>query len=323
MAHRAVPYGARAGVRAPAAGDTITHIIYVKVATGADDDAKSRDITLELLQYIHTQVPTFAQMGITVKVSKVRSQDLQDPRLIEAMRRRGITRLPALVTPNNVFIGLKEITDVYERNITEFNAVLRRGELPGGGAGVADEDDLASYYRDEMAFDGAEDEEGDEKGIGEGGDMMNSYRQMMERRENSEGGRRPRPGGRPPATTSVAREGRGAGRAERGAGHAERGAGHAERSTGHTMRSQPDDDDGDRSDGGGGRPDNISGDHDDDDNDEIQETIDRLSRDIDDGIRSRAFTSGGGNSLDDDGDDPQDDLMESAYWSGRVAATDM
>jgi hypothetical protein len=40
-------------------------------------------------------------------------------------------------------------------------------------------------------------------------------------------------------------------------------------------------------------------------------------------MRSRAFTSGGGNSLDDDGDDPQDDLMESAYWSGRVAATDM
>jgi hypothetical protein len=311
MAHRAVPYGARAGVRAPAADDTTTHIIYVKVATGADDDTKSRAITLELLQYIHTQMPMFAQMGITVKVSKVRSQDLQDPRLIEAMRRRGIPRLPALVTPNNVFIGLKEITDVYERNIKEFNAVLRRGELPGGGAGTVDEDDLASYYRDEMAFDGAEDEESDEKGIGEGGDMMNSYRQMMERRENSEGGRRPRPGGRPPATTSVAREGR----AERGAGRAERGAG-------HTMRSQPDDDDGDRSDGGGGRPDNISGDHD-DDNDEIQETIDRLSRDIDDGMRSRAFTSGGGNSLDDDGDDPQDDLMESAYWSGRVAATDM
>jgi hypothetical protein len=52
-------------------------------------------------------------------------------------------------------------------------------------------------------------------------------------------------------------------------------------------------------------------------------TIDRLSRDIDDGMRSRAFT-GGGDSLDDEGgNDPQDDLMESAYWSGRVASTDM
>ena len=312
MAHRAVPYGARAGARATAADDTTTHTIYVKVATGADNDAKSRDITLELLQYIYAQMPTFAQMGITVKVSKVRSQDLEDTRLIEAMRRRGIPRLPALVTPNNVFIGLKEITDVYERNIKEFNAVLRRGELSGGGAGIADEDDLASYYRDEVASEGAEDDDGDEKGLGEGGDMMNSYRRMMERRDNSEG--RPRPGGRPPATTSGAR----APATTSGAR-----AGHEERGAGHTMRAQqqPDDDDGNQSDGGG-RPDNISGGYD-DDNDEIQETINRLSRDIDDGMRSRAFTSGGGDSLDDDGGDPQDDLMERAYWSGRVAATDM
>ena len=51
---------------------------------------------------------------------------------------------------------------------------------------------------------------------------------------------------------------------------------------------------------------------------EIQETIDRLARDIDDGMRDRAFASGGGDSLDDDGGaDPQDDLMESAYWSNQ------
>ena len=72
----------------------------------------------------------------------------------------------------------------------------------------------------------------------------------------------------------------------------------------------------------GARFDNVGAPHDDED-DEIQDTIDRLSRDIDDGMRSRAFKGGGGDSLDDEGDDPQDDLMESAYWSGRVAATDV
>ena len=195
MAHYAVPYGTRAGARVPADVDSTVHTIYVKVGA---DDAKNREITLELLKYIHSQKPTFAQMGLAVKISKVRSQDLQAPRLVEAMRERGITRLPALVTPKNVFIGLKAIVDVYEQNIKEFDAVLRRREPPGAKKDEDDEDDLTNYYRGEMESE-RDDADDDEKGIGEGGSMMDSYRQMMEHRENSGRGRpRPRPPPRPP-----------------------------------------------------------------------------------------------------------------------------
>ncbi len=52
---------------------------------------------------------------------------------------------------------------------------------------------------------------------------------------------------------------------------------------------------------------------------EINDTIDRLARDIDDDTRARAFSSGGGDSLDDDGGaDVQDDLMERAYWQNMA-----
>ena len=289
-ARRGPPSGPRTDLARADTGQ-VQHNLYVKVVTGADADHKSRDITLGALKYVHTRLATFAQMGIAVKVNKIRSQDLQDPRLIEAMRKRGITRLPALTTPNNVYIGLKEICDVYERNVKEFAAVASRGERPVEG--ILPEDDLDSYYREEMSFERA-DEDAEETGLGEGDNMMDSYRRMMERRENSESGRRPHhiAGGRLSATTSDV------------SGGAPRGGG------------------GPRP---GGRPDNIAppavgarqrAPPVDAEDAEIQETIDRLARDIDDGMRSRAFTSGGGDSLDDDGGaDPQDDLMERAYWA--------
>jgi hypothetical protein len=290
---RRAPIGVRGAPTGPRAdlsrADTsqVTHNLYVKVVTGADADHKSRDITLGVLKYVHARLPMFARMGLAVKVNKIRSQDLQNPRLVEAMRKRGITRLPALTTPNNVYIGLKEISDIYERNIKEFAAVATRGERPVEG--ILPEDDLDSFYRDEMTFERA-DEDAQETGIGEGDDMMDSYRHMMERREKSESSRRPRQaaGGRPTATTSDAR----------------------------AAPPRP---------ASSARPDNVAPPavrrapaHMDAEDAEIQETIDRLARDIDDGMRDRAFASGGGDSLDDDGGaDPQDDLMERAYWSNQ------
>ena len=185
---RGAPGGPREVLARGADTGQVAHNLYVKVVTGADADHKSRDITLGALKYVHARLATFAQMGIAVKVNKIRSQDLQDPRLVEAMRKRGITRLPALTTPNNVYIGLKEICDLYERNVKEFAAVAARGERPVEG--ILPEDDLDSYYREEMSFERA-DEDAEETGLGEGDNMMDSYRRMMERRENSESGRRP------------------------------------------------------------------------------------------------------------------------------------
>lgn len=169
----------------------VAHNLYVKVVTGADADHKSSSITVDVLKYIQTRLPALRSMGISVRVNTVRSQDLQNPRLVEAMRKRGITRLPALATPNDVYIGLKEITGVYERNLRAFAEADSR-ERPDGEEEAGD-DALDSFYRDEMSFERA-DEDVEEAGLGEGDNMMDSYRHMMERRESSSERRPGRPG---------------------------------------------------------------------------------------------------------------------------------
>jgi hypothetical protein len=175
---RGTPTGSKSNL---ADAGQIAHTLYVKLVAPGDSDSKSRNITLSALKYVHTRTEAFSKMGITVRVNRIRSQDLHDPRLVEAMRHRGITRLPALTTPNNVYIGLKSIIDIYERNLGEFAARTRRGE--SDVAGIEPESDLEAFYRGEMTFAGAEDD-AQEAGMGEGDEMMNSYRHMMERRDS-------------------------------------------------------------------------------------------------------------------------------------------
>jgi hypothetical protein len=274
-------YGTPVGQRTN--GQTV-HNLYVKVVADGDADRMSRDITITTLKYIHKWLPVFTQMGISIKVNKIRSQDLQNHRLVEAMRKRGLTRLPALMTPNGVYIGLKEISGVYDKNVKEFTAAAARP-----AEGLLPEDDLDNFYRDEMTFERAG-EDSQEAGIGEGDDMMSSYRHMMERRDRPDS-HPPRPAtGRPPATT-----------------------GDAPPRSLHRSLPPPH---------AGGRPDNIAPPRrqraNNDEDAEIQETIDRLARDIDDGTRGLAFSQSGGDSLDDEGGaDPQDDLMERAYWGNQ------
>jgi hypothetical protein len=288
---RGAPTGPRSNLEQVDAGPA-PHQLYVKVITSDDDsDKNSRKITLETLKYIHARLAMFGQMGVAVKVNKIRTQDLQNARLIEAMKGRGITRLPALTTSNNVYLGFNEIRDIYEKNIKEFESVNRRGERPVEGA-APDDEALDKYYADEMTFERAE-EDAQETGMGDQDDMMDSYRRMMERREKSEAGRRPTRTGRPTSTTATPRE-------------------EDRRAPPRPTSSRPDNV-GTRRQQPQARPD--------DEDAEIRATIDRLARDIDDNTRTKAFSSGGGDSLDDDGGaDPQDDLMERAYWSNKDSA---
>jgi hypothetical protein len=261
----------------------VPHGLYVKVVTEGDPDTKSRDLTLSVLKYVHARLGIFAQMGIAVKVQKIRSQDLRNPQIVEVMKRRGILRLPALTTPNGVYLGFTDIQDVYDRNIREYESSRRRGEQAVEGA-ILQDDDLDGFFRSEMTFARAE-EDAQETGLGEEGNMMDSYRHMMERREKSgaSSARKAtqfRPAEAPPPQSRAA-----------------------------PPRAAPPP----------GRPDNVARQRPADPyDDEIQDTINRLSQDIDDGTRMAAFAGGGGDSFADEdggGNDAQDDLMERAYYT--------
>jgi hypothetical protein len=283
---RGSPVGPRADL-SRADTSVVEHQLYVKIVNGTDPDKKSPLITLSLLQYVHGIVDTLRQMGIVVTVNKIKSTSLQNAALTTAMKKRGILRLPALTTANDVYLGEKEIRDVYEKNIQEFSAVGRRGERAVEGA--TPDDDLHSWYKDEMTFERA-DEDADETGIGESESMMDAYRDMMMSREGGGGSRAeaPRQAKQPVVPGGSSRQ-----------PPASRGAPPRARTA-------------------TARPDNVRARPLDPEDAEIQDTIDRLSRDIDTGTRERAFASGGGDSYADDDGDPQDDLMEAAYWSGRA-----
>lgn len=189
-----------------AAADTgpVVHNLYVLVVdkqATAPNEMKSRELTLRILNFIHGRLALFTEMGIKIRVHKVRKSDLQNQRLAQAMKAKKISSLPALVTPNNTYLGNREIEEVYEKNVQEFNAWKRRGvESP---AGLAPEDELDTFYQSEMTFERAEADGGDDDDtIGEGTDMMDSYRMMVQKRETRDASR-PR-GGRPPPAKSAA-----------------------------------------------------------------------------------------------------------------------
>lgn len=266
---------ARGGRAAP---PRVEHQLYVKVVTLPDVDEKSREITLSALKYFQARMDLLANMGVKLRVNKIRSQDLRNSQLVESMRRRGITRLPALITPDSLHIGLKEIVSLYDSNIEAYHASRAK---PGARAAKPAADNLEMFYKNEMTMERAE-EDSKEEGIGEGDDMMDSYRRMMERRGGSETSRRPPSAGRPASAPAP----------------------------GPAPRPQA-----------SMRPDNVAPLSAEDA--EIQETIGRLARDIDPSLHERAFASGGGDSLEDDGDgDPQDDLMEQAYLMNNFGGID-
>lgn len=163
---------------APPAGEI--HTLYIKMAASAPTE--DREVMLEMLKYIHVNLPVFTKMGITVKIVKIRCQDLQNQEVMATMRARGISRLPALTTSTKVYIGYKEIRDLYERNIVK----LRKSPTSDD-----DDDVLAKFYREELVQPKADDE--DDVGVGSGDteDMMNSYRKMLAQREKTDAARRP------------------------------------------------------------------------------------------------------------------------------------
>jgi hypothetical protein len=282
-------------------GGAVVHQIYVKVVTGADadKDATSRKITIQLLTYIHTQLRALKEMGVSTRVNKITSQNLKDHRLVAAMRARGILRLPAVTTPNNVYLGLGEIRQLYDRNIREHAAIIGRGEREIQGATGEEDDVFRTFYKDEMTFERAEDDTNEDE-LGEGKqDLGSLHRDMMNRREQLLSGRRPSaartsrapapPPGRRGAPPPQAPE-----PPERG------GRGGVPRAPAARAGNVAPPDD----------PEEAS----------FTDLLDRLSRDIDDNVRTQAFAATDADDDDSGRPNPQDDLMERSFYANQVSS---
>jgi len=99
---------------ASANAPSVIHKLYV----GEETDGGA---SLSVLRYLAAHKSMLLQMGIRPRATLVRAADLQ-PRLLAALEKKGITRLPALLTAQSVYTGAQAILDLYDRNIKAFAA---------------------------------------------------------------------------------------------------------------------------------------------------------------------------------------------------------
>jgi len=297
----------------------VLHTLYVSTG-GADAPGSTAPgstaalaTTLVVLRFIANNIKPINEMGITIKVVKIQPEALKNQRLIASMAARGITRLPALVTPKQVYIGTRAITDLYSKNIKSMReASAPRPPPPAPREPRAPTDVDSSFNQERHGKSGGHSRGGnidlsdDDDEMGGGGkDMMDTYRQQVARRDGSSGPPRPQTAARNHKNSPASQE---------------------------------------------NRDDNVRN----EDEDEIQNTISRLSRDVDrppargqgpqgpsrgspargsqgppparpslgppprsSGAPSSGGPSSGGPSGmdDDEGPNPMDDLMEKAYMS--------
>jgi hypothetical protein len=280
----------------------VVHQIYVKVVDSAiDSDTKSKGITLQLLTFIHQHLAEFKQMGVAMKVNKIRSIDLKNERLIDAMRKRRITSLPAVTTLYGEYIGLKAIIDLYDRNLREHAAMASRGVAAVQGI-VSEEADLfRQFYGDEMTFEKAENDTEDAQ-IGDNGmDLATAYREHMARREQF---------ARPAATRGGRGGAAGQPRAAPPRAAPPRATVAQPRAAAAAAAVAPP--------RGGNVAPPLETDADDRD---FNDMLERMSRDIDENTRTQAFSAGGGDAdFDENTSDPRDDLMVSAFYANQTSS---
>ncbi len=154
----------------------MNHILFVKID---EDDEQNNKLTLALLKYINNNLQHIRQMNIKLKVIKILSIQLKNKDLIKTLNSKGITRIPALLTKNNVYIGCLKIKELYSNNIKRFYDSTKKKKKD-----EFDSEDLDSYYRKGMQI---KEHEKDDDGIGENSvtDMMRNYNRAVQGRGKS------------------------------------------------------------------------------------------------------------------------------------------
>ena len=101
----------------------------------------------DLLKYIDKNIDILNSIGIEVRIEKISKKDIDDE-MLEYLRKKNITRLPTMITPNNDMIsGLKKITDIFEKNIKYMNI---NNKFTPAGRELNAGDDVSSYLSNQI-----------------------------------------------------------------------------------------------------------------------------------------------------------------------------
>lgn len=102
------------------------------------------DCCREILIFIDSKIDGIKHLGVDVAIEKI---DEYDEELIEYLRKKGIPRLPALLTPDGaVFIGIIAIKNVFSKNLKTSSIKSRFNPEPEGSENLG----LSDYWASQM-----------------------------------------------------------------------------------------------------------------------------------------------------------------------------
>lgn len=142
------------------------HTLYMLIG----DEGSTRNNN-ELLYFIKSSLPMLQQMMITVKVETLTVNDLANTVLQKALSSKGINKLPALVTPLNVYFGKNDIIKIYSTKVGEFNAAKQQQKAVQN---KTPDEQLSSYYMDAM-----NEKDDDNSAIGDGDQLLKDLSKNM------------------------------------------------------------------------------------------------------------------------------------------------
>lgn len=104
----------------------------------------------DLLHYVNKNIAHINSMGVRIRCEKISRGDF-DEGLVEKLRRKGITRLPALITANGQpMVGLKRIIDSFENGINGRQQDERLGLQHDGAGEFGTNPDMTSFWMKEL-----------------------------------------------------------------------------------------------------------------------------------------------------------------------------
>lgn len=195
--------------------DTI-HNIYVL------DHPMFTDNNIKFLSYIKKNQAVIKDMGVKINIISLTPEQLEDPDIENFLKSKQIEIFPVLITDNKVYKGLHDIVNIYQTNIEEYYKHMREIEMQKQrqleiqrqnemqrqqqlqkqqmkqnemqqkqnemqqkqNAPIDSEEQIHSYMSSQLNVKNKNNDDDEDTAFGDGADnsMMDTYRHMMTRR---------------------------------------------------------------------------------------------------------------------------------------------
>ncbi len=100
----------------------VSHNIYIL------DHPMFYDKNVDFLSYIKRNKPIINNMGVTISIIPILPDQLNDPKIESFLKNKNINMFPILVTENKIYKGIRDIVNIYNNNIYEYNMYLKTVE---------------------------------------------------------------------------------------------------------------------------------------------------------------------------------------------------